>query len=70
MALVHDTLSHRALPTALSAEQNHLCNFGRGHHGEHFCEIILNLDQWLRHFSSRAQATPVLSQAKLFVQFW
>ena len=27
-------------------EQNHLCNFGRGHHEEHFCEIILNLDQW------------------------
>ena len=31
-----------------SAEQNHLCNFDRGHHEEHFCEIILNLDQWFR----------------------
>ena len=28
-----------------SAGQNHLCNFCRGHHEEHFCEIILNLDQ-------------------------
>ena len=28
--------------------QNHLCNFGRGHDEEHFCEIILNLDQWIR----------------------
>ena len=25
-----------------------LCNFERGHHGEHSCEVILNLDQWLR----------------------
>ena len=25
-----------------------LCNFGRGHYEEHFCEIILNLDQWFR----------------------
>ena len=24
-----------------SAEWNHLCNFGRGHYGEHSCEIIL-----------------------------
>ena len=23
-----------------------MCNFGRGHHEEQFCEIILNLDQW------------------------
>ena len=31
-----------------SVEQNHLCNFGRRHHKEQFCEIILNLDQWFR----------------------
>ena len=31
-----------------SAEWNHLCNFGRWHHEEQFCEIILNLDQWRR----------------------
>ena len=31
-----------------SVEQNHLCNFGRRHHEEQFCEIILNSDQWSR----------------------
>ena len=31
-----------------SVEWNHLCNFGRGDHKEQFCEIILNLNQWLR----------------------
>ena len=31
-----------------SAERNHLYTFGRGQYGEHLCEIILNLDQWLR----------------------
>ena len=31
-----------------SVEQNHLWNFGRRHHEEKFCEIILNLDQWFR----------------------
>ena len=30
------------------AERNHLGRFGRRHYGEHFCEIILNLDQWFR----------------------
>ena len=25
-----------------------LCNFGRRHYEEQFCEIILNLDQWFR----------------------
>ena len=28
-----------------STERNHLCFFGRGHHEEHFCRIILNLNQ-------------------------
>ena len=42
-----------------SAEGNHLCNFGRRHHEEHFCEITLNLDRWFRRcclkdFLSRA----------------
>ena len=27
-------------------ERNHLCNFGRRHHEENFCKIILNLDQF------------------------
>ena len=31
-----------------NVEQNYLCNFGRGYQEEQFCEIILNLDQWLR----------------------
>ena len=31
-----------------SAEQNHLCNFGRGRNEEQFCEFILNLGQWFR----------------------
>ena len=31
-----------------SAELNHLGNFSRGHYEEHFCEIILNLEQWFR----------------------
>ena len=25
-----------------------LCNFCRGYHEEHLCDIILNLDQWFR----------------------
>ena len=31
-----------------STKRNHFCHFGRGHYEEHSCEIILNLDQWLR----------------------
>ena len=31
-----------------SAEQNHLCNFGRGCYEKQFCEIILNLGLWFR----------------------
>ena len=27
-----------------SVEGNHLCNFDRGHHGEHSCEVIWNLE--------------------------
>ena len=27
---------------------NHLCKIERGHHREHSCEVILNLDQWFR----------------------
>ena len=28
-----------------SAERNHLCNFGTGHHKEHF-RVIIFLEQW------------------------
>ena len=31
-----------------SAQQNHLCNFSRGHNEEQFCDLILNLDLWFR----------------------
>ena len=31
-----------------SVDWNYLCNFGRRHHEEQSCEIILNLDQWFR----------------------
>ena len=27
-----------------SFERNHLCNFGRVHHEEQFCEIVLDLN--------------------------
>ena len=30
-----------------SAEKNHLCNFGRRYYEYQFCEIILNLDEWV-----------------------
>ena len=51
-----------------SAEQNHLCEFGRRHHEEQFCEIILNLDQWFRRrcyfkdFLSRALVAIMLAE--------
>ena len=41
-----------------SGEQNHLYNFGRGHHEEYFFEIILNLDQWFRRCCSRDAVMP------------
>ena len=31
-----------------SLEPNLLCNFERGHHWEHYCVVIWNLDQWFR----------------------
>ena len=43
-----------------SAEQIHLRNFGRGHE-EHFCELIINLEQWFRR-------CPLCSSGGHFVQ--
>ena len=40
-----------------SAEQNHLCNFGRGHYGEHSHEIILNLGQWFKRRCLKKKST-------------
>ena len=37
-----------ALATPLFDQANRLCNFGRSHHEEQFCEIILNLNQLFR----------------------
>ena len=52
-----------------------MCNFGRGHHEEQLCEIILNLDQWFRRralkdFLSRALAALVFSGVEPFMQFF
>ena len=57
-----------------SAEQNHLCNFGRGFDEEQFCEIILNLCQWFRRcclkdFLSGALAVLLFGGAEPFMQF-
>ena len=51
------------------AEQNHLCNFGKWCSNEQFCEIILNLDQWLclLKILPRALAALLLSGAEPFV---
>ena len=51
-----------------SAEQNHLCNFGRRHHEEQSCEIILNLDQWFRRrwlkiFIIKSSGNPIVQQS-------
>ena len=35
---------------ACFVEQNHVCNFGRGHYEKHFCEIVLNSGQLLRRY--------------------
>ena len=37
---VQSDLGPNCMPTPFSMEQNCLCNFGRGNHEEHFCEII------------------------------
>ena len=57
-----------------SAEWNNLCNFVIGYQEEQFCEIILNLDQWLRrchlkYFLSGALAALLFGGAGPFVQF-
>ena len=52
------------------AEQNNLCNCGRGYPEEQFCEFNLNLDMWfrrrcrLKYFISGALAALVFSGAE------
>ena len=58
-----------------SVEWNHLWNFGRVHHEEQFCEIIMNLGQWLRRcrlkdFLSGALAVLLFGGTETFMQFW
>ena len=59
----------------LSAEWNHLYNFGRGYQEQQFCEIILNLRQWLRRgchlkdFLSGALAVLLFGGVKPFMEF-
>ena len=59
--------------TLLFSGANCLCNFGRGHHEEQFCEIILNLDQWfkrrsrLKEFLSRALVALMISGVEPFM---
>ena len=55
-----------------SFERNHLCNFGRRHHEEKICEMVLNLnsgsgDVVKRYFLSRALAALLLSGGGSFV---
>ena len=58
-----------------SMEQNHLCNFGRGHYEEQFCEFIWNLGQWfmrngrLKDFLSGALVALLFSGAEPFMHF-
>ena len=47
--MVQEGIRHflsRALAALCLAGWNHSCKFGRRHHEEQFCEIILNLDHW------------------------
>ena len=59
-----------------SAEQKHLCKFGRGCYEEHFCEIIFNLGHWFRRrchlkdFLSGALAALLFGGGEPFVQIW
>ena len=54
---------------------NNLCNFCRERHEKQFCEIILNLDQWLRrcHLRTRfilSSCGQLFSGPEPFVEFW
>ena len=58
-----------------SVEQNHLCNFEKGHHGKHSCE---NNEIWtsgsgdvvFKYFLSGARAALFRRGVEPFVQFW
>ena len=46
--LLKDISWTTALGAILFGGAYYLCNFSKGHYEEHFCEIILNLNQLLR----------------------
>ena len=50
-----------------SVERKHLCNFGRGYYEKLFCDIILNLDQWLSR-KCNLEIFLIYSPGSLFVQ--
>ena len=49
-----------------SVECDHLCNFVKGHHEEHFSENILDLDQWFRRGCRSKKFLTVVLAAFLF----
>ena len=55
-----------------SAKQNNLCNFGRGHHEEHFCYFFKCgpvVQMLFKNFLSRALAALMFSGLEQFMQF-
>ena len=57
-----------------SMELDSLCNFGRVHHEEQFCETILNLGQWsrrccLKYFLSGAMVALLFDGVEPLMQF-
>ena len=60
--------------TVLFSGAEPFVQFCRGYYEEHFCEFVLNLDQWLRRchlkdFLSEAVAALLFIGAEPFVQF-
>ena len=52
-----------------------MCNYLRGLYEDHFCEIILKMDQWfgskccLKIFLIKSSGSPLFDGAEPFVQF-
>ena len=73
--VVYRHFLYRALAALLFTWAESFVQFGRRHHEEKLCEIILNLGQWFRRrrlkdFLSGALALLLFSGAKPFKQFW
>ena len=52
-----------------SFEQNHLCNFGRRHHEEKLCEMVLNLKRGLNLNSVQEMSFKGISYLELWRSF-